>query len=130
MKTQLLKNPQHSYRGSPDHVCAYSIEKIIEAFDDKEDWEDLGRRLRDGAEQTMNNLFTPLKLLETGCSRFSMEAEFEPAKTHIKVTTDNDTLKVDVQVPVLVGTIKTKAKLAPAAPDSSNANPAPSGPGQ
>lgn len=127
MTTQLEKKPQHSYRGSPDCVCAYSIERIIEAFDDREDWEDLGRRLLEGAEETMNVFFGPKKTEPIGVGRFSMEAEYEPPGTHIKVTTDNDTLKVDVQVSTPVGTFKGKAKLAPAPSDSTNTTP--SGPG-
>ncbi|MDE2887894.1 MAG: hypothetical protein OXR72_06740 [Gemmatimonadota bacterium] len=129
MKTQLLKNPLHSYRGSPDHVYAYIIEKIIEAFDDKEDWEDLGRRIVDGAKEFYS---TPINIASS-IANMEFNVKFTPrSPLSGHISTANDTLRVGGAVKTPLGDIGAGVKVpiggttpATAAPDSSNTNPIP-----
>ena len=127
MKTQLRKPPHRSYGAIPDVVCAYSIEKIIEAFDDREDWVDVGRRIVDGAREFYS---TPIKVASS-IADMDFAVQFS-AKSPVSISTANDTLtiKATLRTPIgdIGGSVKTPIGGSPPAtvvPDSSNSNPIP-----
>ena len=108
MSERLMKHPVQPYQKHKRHyVSAYFWEELVDAFDEWEDWDDLGNRLVDGASETMNNMFGWVNIFDF--SKFGYAVSFDyQTLSPVRVEVNADSIHVTGTLPTPVGTFKAK----------------------